>query len=660
MAKNKIKISDIYRFKLVNDPQSSPDGKKICFTVETMHKKDKKYYTNLHICDSTGRNHRVLTYGKCSDRTPRWSPDGSKIAFIRKENFCDQIWLMPMDGGESIPLTHLKRGSVGDIVWSPDGKKIAFLYHPLGKENKVKDDGSIETPAYRHIKRLWFRLDDYGFFDSEYTHLWVANAKTGRTKQLVTGNYNDSFPAWTPDSKEIIFISNRFEDWEHRIEENCLYRVSVAGGDAMEIPSPEGPKEGLSVSPDGQWLAYLGHQKPYHSWGAINFDLNIIGIKGNGHKSLGSELDRTAYPLTLGDITPSFLLTSPVWSTDGKYIYYIVASEGRQMLMEADIKTDLVTTITKSDDVVVSVSFDSGRNGFVYQNAKIDAPDELVFQNIKTGKRKQISNLNKRYIKSRDFNPPEEIWFNNKEQKLQGWLAKPPEFDPTIKYPLILNIHGGPRCQYGRTFFHEMLALAASGYVVLYTNPRGSQGYGKEFADAITACWAEPAMSDLMAAVDHCLSFGYVDPKRLGVTGGSYGGYMTNWIVTHSNRFAAAVTQRSVSDLSSMFGNSDIGWDMHYEFGGTPWTKRETYQKWSPITYIDKCHTPLLVIHSEQDLRCNIEQGDQMYLSLKYLKRDTEYVRFPEEPHGLSRHGRPDRREERLRFIIGWFDKYLK
>ena len=205
-----------------------------------------------------------------------------------------------------------------------------------------------------------------------------------------------------------------------------------------------------------------------------------------------------------------------------------------------------------------------------------------------------------------------------------------------------------------------MLVMAAKGYLVLYTNPRGSQGYGKEFADSITACWAEPAMSDLMAGVDYVVSQGYIDNNRLGVTGGSYGGYMTNWIVTHTDKFAAAVTQRSVSDISSMFGSSDIGWDLHTEFGGTPWDKRETYTKWSPITYIDKCHTPLLVIHSEQDLRCNIEQGDQMYLALKFLKREVEYVRFPEEPHGLSRHGRPDRREERLKFIINWFDKYLK
>ncbi len=205
-----------------------------------------------------------------------------------------------------------------------------------------------------------------------------------------------------------------------------------------------------------------------------------------------------------------------------------------------------------------------------------------------------------------------------------------------------------------------MYVLAAAGYVVLYTNPRGSQGYGEAFADAITGKWAEPAMSDLMVAVDHVLAMGFVDEQRLGVTGGSYGGYMTNWIVTHTKRFGAAVTQRSVSDMSSMFGSSDIGWDMHYEFNGTPWSRPEVYRKWSPMSYIHRCRTPLLIIHSENDLRCNIEQGDQIYTALKYLRREVEYVRFPEEPHGLSRHGRPDRREARLKFILDWFNKYLK
>lgn len=659
--KNIIRIDDIYRLKLVGDPQISPVGDCTCLTVETMHKADKKYYSTLYLVNNANGKGRYLTQGKKSDRCPRWSPDGKRLTFVRKEDMADQVWILPLDGGEAAPLTKLKRGSVEDIVWSPDGKKLALLFHPLGKEQKVKDDGSIETPAYRHITRLWFRLDGHGFFDSEYTHIWVADSKSGTARQIVDGAFTDSFPVWSEKSDAIFFISNRSDDWEYKPEEQFLYRVSLKNQEVQTIAAaPAGPKEGLSLSADGNTLAYLGHREPHHSWGAVNFELNLIDVNGQNHRTFGDNLDRTAYPLTIGDVTPSFVMLSPIWARDSGAVFYMIASEGRQLLMKADLSSQQVIRISRPDDVVVNCSMNVDRTRLVFQNASLGSPDEIVFMDMEKGTARQVTYLNRSFLNSREFISPEEIWFTNGAQKLHGWLVRPPAFDPREKYPLILNVHGGPRCQYGRTFFHEMLALAARGYVGLYTNPRGSQGYGRDFADAITGVWAEPAMSDLMAAVDHVIAKGFVDERRLGVTGGSYGGYMTNWIVTHSDRFAAAVTQRSVSDLASMFGNSDVGWDMDSEFGGPPWEKRDVYQKWSPITYIDKCNTPLLVIHSENDLRCNIEQGDQMYLNLKYLKRDVEYVRFPDEFHGLSRHGRPDRRVERLRFIAEWFDKYLK
>ncbi|MFQ6604342.1 MAG: prolyl oligopeptidase family serine peptidase [Fidelibacterota bacterium] len=659
MAKKRIQINDLYRLKLVSDPQISPDGQQVCFVREIMSKKDRKYYSTLWAVNNNGRNLHPLTGGKQQDRLPRWSPDGKRLAFVRQEDHKDQIWILPLTGGEALPLTQLKHGSISQLTWSPDGKNIAFLFHPQGKEVKRKKDGSAEIPVYRHITRLWFRLDGQGFFDSEYTHVWIADARTGKAKQLVQGNYDDAYPCWTPDNKEIVFVSSRFSNWEQRLEEQCIYRVPASGGDVTEIKTPEGPVEGLAVSPDGLWVAYLGHMEPYHSWGAVNYHLNVVSIDGKTHKEIGKTLDRTALSLTIGDVTPSFVVTSPVWSSDGTTVYYIVSSEGRQIIMGARISEGETFPVACEDGVAVFFSFSAARDALVFQKATLASPDEVYYASL-SDPEKQITHLNRAYLNSRDFRVPEEIWFENMGQALQGWLVKPPDFDPENHYPLILNIHGGPRGQYGRTFFHEMLVLAANGYVVLYTNPRGSQGYGMEFAHAITARWAEPAMGDLMAGVDYVLAQGSVDEKRMGVTGGSYGGYMTNWIVTHSNRFAAAVTQRSVSDLSSMFGNSDIGWDLNYEFGGAPWEKRDTYTKWSPITYIRDCHTPLLVIHSENDLRCNVEQGDQMYTALKFLQRDVEYVRFPEEPHGLSRHGRPDRREARLQFMLKWFDKYLK
>ncbi len=669
MRKQKIQISDLYRLKLVSDPQISPDGSKVIFVVETMHKGDKKYYTNLWLVPSKGGRPRKLTHGKKNDSCPRWSPDGKTIAFISKRPAADgsmakredsgQIWLLPMEGGEAQLLTNLPRGDVSAIKWSPNGKEIGFLFHPVGKEVTFKK-GKPEVPAFRHIKDIWYRLDGVGFLGSEFTHVWAANSSTGATRQIVAGKWYDISFDWSPDSKKIAFVSNRREDWQYHFEEDELYLVSAKGGGRVKkIDTPSGHKDGVSFSPDGKRLAYIGHERPYEGWGVVNYTVRTVGVDGSDLRSHTNNLDRTAYPLTLGDLTPSFIVTAPTWSPDGTQLYFNYSSEGTSLLSCVDVDSNKINTVV-NEKVVVTFSMDFNRNKIAIHGGQPEAPDELFVHDLAQGTHRQVTHMNRPYIAGRRFNVSEEVWFKSGQTKIQGWIVKPPGFSGNRKYPFILQIHGGPRCQYGRLYFHEMQVLAASGYVVMYTNPRGSQGYGEKFADAITSKWGEPAMTDLMAAVDYAVSLGYVDEKQLGVTGGSYGGYMTNWIVTHTDRFKAAVTQRSVSNFASMFGTSDVGFDMQWEFKATPWEDPELYAKWSPITYIDKCITPLLIIHSEHDWRCNLEQDDQMFTALKYLKREVEYVRFPEEPHGLSRHGRPDRREARLKFIVEWFDRYLK
>ncbi|RMF08323.1 MAG: S9 family peptidase [Candidatus Neomarinimicrobiota bacterium] len=658
MSARRISISDLLRFRLVSDPQLSPDGQRVVFVVERMSAREKRYHSHLFLKNLGSRGMRPLTRGTVQDSCPRWSPDGKQIAFISKREETSQIWILPMEGGEAYPLTQLPRGQIQSLVWSPAGDRIAFLFHPTGKEVPFTKDGKPEVPVYRHIRDIYYRLDGQGWRDSETSHVWVVDVSTGRSCALVEGPYEDAFPSWSPDGTEIAFISFREEDWQLRLEEQDIYSVSLEDGSLRKWSAPAGPKEGLSFSHDGRRLAYLGHQRPYHSWGSVGYLLNTVDREGK-HRSYGQDLDRTAYPLTLGDITPAFALANPVWSQDDREIYYILSSEGGQPLVKTDLETGKTHPVTDPEQVVISFALDFRRERGVFHGARLDRPDELYRLSLKTGDMAPLTNLNP-FLRYRNWVPAQEHWFQNGEQRLQGWLVLPPDFDGSRRYPMILNIHGGPRCQYGRTFYHEMYVLAAAGYVVFYMNPRGSQGYGEAFADAITGQWGEPAMSDLMAGVDYVLSLGFVDANRLGVTGGSYGGYMTNWIVTHTDRFAAAVTQRCVSDLRSMFGNSDVGWDLAYEFGGPPWEEEDTYRHWSPITYIERCRTPLLIIHSENDLRCNIEQGDQMFTALKFLKRDVEYVRFPEEFHGLSRHGRPDRRQARLQWIVDWFNRYLQ
>ncbi|MFQ6615520.1 MAG: prolyl oligopeptidase family serine peptidase [Fidelibacterota bacterium] len=659
MKRKPVEISDLYRFKLVSDPQISPDGDQVVFVVERMDKKEKKYFSTLVLVPAGGGRVRHLTTGNKNDTSPRWSPDGKTLAFVSKREKSTQIWLLSMEGGEARSLTQLPRGKITALKWSPNGKEIGFLFHPFGKEVNFDKSGKPETPAYRHIRDLWYRLDGEGFFDSEFTHVWVANARTGASSQVVEGPWNDTCFDWTPDGSRIVFVSNRRKDWQYRLEEEELYVVPAKGGNPRRIPAPAGPKEGVSVSPDGKKAAFVGHDRPYEGWGVVNYTVRTVGLDGKDYGSHTDRLDRTAYPLTLGDMTPSFVVTPPIWDRSGRWIYFNTSADGGGPLYRVNVHTGEIHTVT-DEKVVVSFSLDRERERVAIHGGQTEGPDEVFALQLKNGKLHQLTRLNRPFVNSREFNLPEEVRFKSGSAIIQGWLLKPPRFSSRRKYPLILEIHGGPRCQYGRLFFHEMQVLAARGYVVLYTNPRGSQGYGEAFADAITGKWAEPAMKDLMAAVDYVLSLGYVDKRRMGVTGGSYGGYMTNWVVTHTDRFRAGATQRSVANLATMFGTSDLGFDMEWEFKTTPWEDPDLYAKWSPITYIKKCKTPLLIIHSEHDWRCNVEQDDQMYMALKVLKREVEYVRFPEEPHGLSRHGRPDRREARLKFMVDWFDRYLK
>ena len=333
--KSTIQIKDIYRFKIPAEPAVSPDGKQIVFTVERMDKKDQAYYKNIYLINTNGRHQKQLTFGKRNDQSPMWSPDGQWIAFIRKQDTAYQIWLLPKKGGEAKPLTKLPRGSISYFRWSPEGKRILFLFHPLSKEAQVDKNGKISTPVYRHIKDIWYRLDGEGFFDSENTHIWLANAKSGATKQLVFGDFEDANPCWSPDGKEIAFITSREKDWRHRLEEQDIYRVSIESGTLKKLKTPAGPKGGgLSYSPNGKTIAYIGHDRPYKGWGVINFILNTVSLSGKNHRQYRDVFDRTAIMLTIGDITPSFVMTPPLWSRDGQSIYYGISSNGRQHILK--------------------------------------------------------------------------------------------------------------------------------------------------------------------------------------------------------------------------------------------------------------------------------------------------------------------------------------
>ncbi|MEZ5360371.1 MAG: S9 family peptidase [Candidatus Zixiibacteriota bacterium] len=659
-----VEAEDVCRLKLATSVALSPDEKKAAFTVERVSEDKRKYFSTIHVAGVDGSESREYTHGEVYDRGIAWAPDGTQFAFISTRDKKAGIYLMPVSGGAERLLLEMD-GAIASLRWTPTGKEIVFQFR-YNDSHEIKDEKKKkEAPVYRHITRLFYRLDGSGFLPKDRFHIWKVDVESGKATQLTKGKYDEAAPAVSPDGKLICFVSNRTKDPDLESLNDTLFVMPINGGREKKVPAPDGPKAAPSFSPDSKRIAYVGHTNTDDAWGVTNFHVWTVGISGKpAAKDLIPKFDRSTLDSTIGDMGEGFGVAAPVWTSDGKKIFFSASDLGSTHIFSVPSKGGLPTRITKKNCHVKDFSFGKSRRTLVAVVSTLATPGEVyVMPAVYDGdkKAKLLAAPSKELLAEINMPAVKEIRFGAYDgTELQGWLVTPPNFSKTKKYPGLLEIHGGPRAQYGFTFYHEMLYLASQGFVVFYTNPRGGQGRGETFAGTIVGDWGTIDYSDCMAAADYLEKLPYVNGKRMGVTGGSYGGYMTNWIVGHTNRFKAAVTQRSVVDLKSFFGSSDIGYDLKQEFLGTPWSDPETYERCSPMTYANNIKTPLLIIHSEQDLRCSIEQAEQLFVRLKLLKRTVEFVRFPEEPHGLSRHGRPDRRIARLEWILKWFKRYLK
>jgi dipeptidyl aminopeptidase/acylaminoacyl peptidase len=658
-----ISAEDLFKLRLPTGVAMSPDEKRIAYTVERMDKQANKYFSNIFLHDLKIGKSDQFTHGDHNDGQPVWSPDGSQIAFVSSRDKKTGIYVMPTTGGAEKKLIEIE-GAIASLQWMPDGAQLLFNLrysdsHFIKDEKKKK-----EQPVYRHITELYYRLDGDGFRPRDRFHIYTLDIETAKLKKVTRGNRDNLTPRVTPDGKRIVFLSNRAKDPDIDLERLDLFVIPATGGKERRIPTPAGPMYAPSISPDGKYVAYLGHDNPNDPWGVYNHHIWKVGLSGKAKAvDLMPTFDRNAYDQCISDTGDVGGGEAVEWSSDGKRVFFLSSDTGVTNLFSIPAKGGRPTRLFKSKGHIKGFSINGKTGTAALIRADLTNPGELVTCPTTYGgekKAKQCTNLNSFLHTERTLGRTREISIKSFDGTIvQGWLVTPPKFKPTRKYSAILEIHGGPRVQYGFTFFHEMQYLAAKGYVVLYTNPRGGAGRGETWADAISGGWGDLDFKDCMAAADWLEKQKFVNPKKLGVTGGSYGGYMTNWIIGHTNRFAAAVTQRSVVNLISFFGASDFGWSLDKEFDGYPWTNKENYEKCSPITYFNKVRTPVLIIHSENDLRCGIEQAEQMFATLKVLKRKVEMVRFPEEPHGLSRHGRPDRRIARLEWIDKWFKKYL-
>ena len=648
---------DLYEFRFLTDAQISPDGARVAYAVKTANPKRDGYVGAIWLVPADGTNAPAqITAGIAHDSSPRWSPDGSELAFTSDRGDVPKgrkrpprnVFLLALAGGEARQLTHFG-DDCSDLVWSPDARSLAFV---------VRDpkDSTDEDDSVRVYDRARYRSDEGGLGDGRHKHVWVVGADGSAPRKLTDGDWDDGQPEFSPDGREIAFVSNRTD--QRDLNTVADIHVVKLSGETRRITDGEGSYGNPSWSPDGGTITAYGTDRAIGS-SARNIHLWAFAKNGGPGKDLLEGWDRSVGSSVISDMRAHAQTLPPAWTGDDR-ILFLGSDQGTANAYSCASAGGDVRAETVGAHQVVAWSLDRSLRRFAAIVATATDPGNLVVGEV-GGPMRKATCLNDELLGSRYIAAPERVEFTGADGwKIEGWLMKPRDFDAAKKWPLVLEIHGGPHTAYGHSFFHEFHLLAGRGYAVLFTNPRGSHAYGQRFVEACVGDWGGKDYEDLMAGVDHALALGWVDPKRLYVTGGSYGGFMTNWIVGHNDRFRAAVTQRSISNNISAFGTSDIGWHFwEHEMGdATPWRGGEKLIFRSPLTYVTNVNTPLLILHAERDLRCPIEQAEQLFTALKVLGKEAVFVRFPEDNHDLTRGGKPKHRVEHARRIADWFDAH--
>jgi dipeptidyl aminopeptidase/acylaminoacyl peptidase len=634
----------LFQLTFNGDPQFSPDGQSIVYVSTTINQKENKYQSKLRKFDLINGKDYELTQGIAQDKLPRFSPDGSYIAFVSTRSGTAQLYVMSAHAGEPKQITFFQKG-IHSYVWTPDNQLVVVAR---------KDDAETKSDVLV-LDKLRYRANGYGFYGDEPLHLWLVQVDGSRLKQITDGPYDETEPTVSPDGRKVAFVSWR-NDSQVEVTPS-LYTVDLQTG-AIEMVYEGHGRLGYPVySPNGEWIAFYGHQHGESS--GHNTELWIVPVTGGQARSLTHVLDRPVGNEVGTDARYETGEAIPIWSEDSQKIYFSATNEGDCYVYSATLSGEIQKE-TPGDTQVVT-SFTCRFGVIAYAKETPTSPAEIYLQ--QNGDIQQITNHNANLLNDFSISVPERMKFQAEDGLvIDGWLLKPPNFCPEKSYPLVLEIHGGPHSSYGNTFNHEFQVLANYGYLVLYTNPRGSHGYGEDFVQGCVGDWGGKDCRDILDALHTVSQLPYVDKNNLFITGGSYGGYMTNWIVANTPIFKAAVTQRSICNLYSMFGTSDIGfWFNKKELGGADlWENEEFIMSRSPIRYAYRVRTPMKIIHSEEDFRCPMEQAEQWFTALKRLGVDTELVRFPNENHDLSRNGQPKHRIERLEHIVGWFEKYLQ
>jgi dipeptidyl aminopeptidase/acylaminoacyl peptidase len=691
---------DLFNFTWIADPQVAPDGSRVAFVRVTVNEKRDGYDTSVWVvAAAAGESPHRLTGGN-RDYAPRWSPDGKYLAFVRvteKDGRPDQpqLFVLNLAGGDSFQVTTLPKGA-SQPVWSPDGTQIAFLSNTnpadLAKQGGPKRGGPQPTGAgtqasgasaqaadananaehesdVRVITRAVYRFNGGGYLDPKHPqHLWVVRAPRSADervtpKQLTSGRFEEGDAVWSRDGARLYFATTHIDEPYYELPKTDVYSVPAAGGGPQLLTSFDMDAGSFALSPDGSRLAFVASAtKPVNSY--TEPDLWVLELtKGAQPRNLTAAFDYDAGAGVGGDNTAPRALggNAPVWTPDGRGVVELFAKEGKANLGLFDAATGRETDLTSGNQAVISFRAAPGTTKLVYTRSTPTEIGDLFWLDAPGATPRRLTHVNEELFSRLSLTGPEEIWYTSFDGKrVEAWLQKPPGFDPGKKYPLILNIHGGPHTAYGYVFDHEFQWMAAKGYVVLYPNPRGSTSYGQEFGNVIQYRYPGDDFKDLMAGVDEVLKRGYVDASKLGVTGGSGGGLLTNWTVGHTTRFAAAVSQRDIASWADWWYSADFTLFQPTWFKAPPFEDPEDYRARSPITYVNDVKTPLMLILGEADYRTPPGAGgEEMFRALKFRKIPTVMVRFPGESHELSRSGQPWHRVERLEHIVGWFDHWL-
>jgi dipeptidyl aminopeptidase/acylaminoacyl peptidase len=698
-----ITAEDYYAFEFLSDPRLSPDGQWVAYVVTTVDQRQNRRVSQIWLAAADGsRPPRQLTTSPQSSSSPRWSPDGRALAFLSSRPSADspapsqpspsaspsspaaqgasppqststpapattpgqigtattpgvpsalqtaaasaeaqpraQVWLLSLDGGEARRLTNLKNGA-GNFDWSPDGTRLVLT------SRTGPSDAKPPSSDVRHYRHPSYKFNDTGWFDDKRGHVWVVDVATGAALKITSGeDWNDSDPQWSPDGTRIAFVSDRTGKAFDESRNTDVWVVAAEGGQLTKISDHEEEDSSPRWSPDGKSIAFTGRLH--------ETDHPKIFIA----PSTGGAASRNVAPEL--DLIPSNL----TWGEAGRALYFETGVKGEQHLFRVEVKDGKIRQVTKGARAVRFVDLAERGRRMVYAANDFTHPDDLYSADLDGSNEKKLTSLNARLWPQLQLASVERMSYKGADGwDVDGFLVKPVGWREGQKYPMVLSIHGGPAGQYGVDWFHEFQVYAARGWAVFYTNPRGSTGYGQRFERGIEGEWGRNDYTDVMNGVEEVLRRNpWIDRERLGVTGGSYGGYLTNWIVGHTNIFKAAVTLRSVVNFVSDEGTRDGAYGHKDDFGGDLFQKFDIYWERSPLKYAANVKTPILILHSDNDYRVPLEQGEQWFRALKHFGATAEFVIFPRENHNLTRTGEPKHLVESLNWQLYWFDRYLE